>query len=152
MQLTRQHRRSDRAKLNMACMIDIVFLLLIFFMCTSSFQKPENEMPTQVPTAEEGGSEQDNLGPVRVSLSYDGSLVTVVCDGVECHTPAAFVGRLKELAQAAVASRGGPPPVIIRGEASVPFGEMVSTLDSAYEAYDPYEEKQIAFAVDGDSR
>lgn len=150
MQLTRQHRRSGRPQLNMASMIDIVFLLLIFFMCTSSFLKLENEMPTQVPASGTGGGKEDDIGPIRVHLSYDGSLVTLVCDNAECGTPEAFVERLRELAQAAAAASGDPPPVIIRGEPNVPFGEMVAALDSAYEAYGAYPEKRIAFAVEGD--
>ena len=142
MQLTRQHRQSGRPKLNMASMIDIVFLLLIFFMCTSSFRKLESEMPTQVPQSRGARKSVEDVGPIRVRLSLEGTVV-VECDSVVCGSYAGLVRRLRQLA--AARSPHPPPPVLIQGEANVPYGDMVAALDAAYEAYAEHEEKRVAF-------
>ncbi|MFN5850466.1 MAG: ExbD/TolR family protein, partial [Pirellulaceae bacterium] len=41
-------RRQGALDLMMTPMIDVVFLLLVYFIATTSFQKPENQMPTGV--------------------------------------------------------------------------------------------------------
>lgn len=45
-----RHDDSD-AELNMTPMIDCVFLLLIFFLCTASLKKPEKLIPVNLPYA-----------------------------------------------------------------------------------------------------
>lgn len=45
-----RHDDSD-AELNMTPMIDCVFLLLIFFLCTASLKKPEKLLPVTLPYA-----------------------------------------------------------------------------------------------------
>jgi len=47
MQLPPHHNRRG-LELKMTPMIDVIFLLLIFFVCTASFQPPEQILPTQV--------------------------------------------------------------------------------------------------------
>jgi len=47
MQLPTKHNRRE-LELKMTPMIDVIFLLLIFFVCTASFQPPEQILPTQV--------------------------------------------------------------------------------------------------------
>ncbi len=41
----------------MTPMIDVVFLLLIFFLCTSSFQRPEKTLPASLLVASSGASD-----------------------------------------------------------------------------------------------
>ncbi len=44
------YHRNDRGRLDvkMTPMIDVIFLLLIFFVCTASFQPPEEILPTRL--------------------------------------------------------------------------------------------------------
>ncbi len=43
------HRdRRERFEVKMTPMIDVIFLLLIFFVCTANFQPPEQILPTQL--------------------------------------------------------------------------------------------------------
>lgn len=44
------HHRDQRGRLEvkMTPMIDVIFLLLIFFVCTASFQPPEETLPTRL--------------------------------------------------------------------------------------------------------
>jgi biopolymer transport protein ExbD len=110
----------------MAAMIDIVFLLLIFFMCTTTFARPEEDLPTQLPAQSPAASELDDFDPVVISLDIEGDRVRILCDGQECTDD----GQLRErlAARRAIAN----VPVIIHGGAGVPFGEMVHVLDMCY--------------------
>ena len=52
--------------MQLAPMIDIVFLLLIFFIVTWQFTKSETELSVSVPTAQEGADPQRRAGlPAR---------------------------------------------------------------------------------------
>ena len=129
MQLTRQKRASRRLQLNMAAMIDVVFLLLIFFMCTSSFLRPEQDLPYRLP--EEGPSGDaggEQLDPVRIRLAQAADGVVVTCDDQPCATGDGLVAMLT--ARRAI----GEPAVIIQGTAAVPFGDMVGALDACHRA------------------
>jgi hypothetical protein len=59
-----------RAKLDMqmTSMIDVVFLLLIFFMVTSSFQKTERELDPAVKVERKAGSQAQDLAPAIVEV------------------------------------------------------------------------------------
>lgn len=59
----------------MAPMIDIIFLLLIFFITTSVFARMENEISITVPTAESATTPKRNLGEMIVNVQQDGTLI-----------------------------------------------------------------------------
>lgn len=140
MRLTRQHRRPGLPELGMAPMIDVVFLLLIFFMCTASWKLLENQMPSQLPRAGLGDqSQQDDFDPIRVRLSRSATGVLVECDGQACGTFDGLVERLR------ARSRIVQLPVLIEGEPTVPFGHMVAALDACYRA----DLRSVAFSAKG---
>jgi biopolymer transport protein ExbD len=124
----------------MAPMIDIVFLLLIFFMCTSSFNENEGQLPTQMPqTSLQARRLIEDFDPVRIVLQTSKNGVEVRCDGQPC---AGFgVLRAKLEARRAIAD----VPVIIEGRKDVPFGPMVAAMDTCYQA----NFRQVAFSARG---
>ena len=124
----------------MASMIDVVFLLLIFFMCTSSFQPLENELPTQMPQA--GAAEakdQAELEPVRINLSHENNRTAITCGDHVCGTFPSLVKRLEAIRAEHDAQ------VIIEGQGAVPFGDMVAALDACYQA----DLRRVAFSAKG---
>ncbi len=140
MLLTRQKRKPTRPTLNMAAMVDIVFLLLIFFMCTTSFKKPERHLPSQLP--ETGISlrpEQEEFDPIRIRLSMLSDELHLTCDAQVCEN---FAELRRQLAARRAITDA---PVIIEGVAEVPFGHMVSALDSCYQA----NLRRVAFSAKG---
>jgi biopolymer transport protein ExbD len=143
MLLTRQSKTLSRPVLNMASMIDVVFLLLIFFMCTSSFQKLENDLPTQLPQVGVGQDRQaDDFDPVRIRLTRSGAGVLVTCDGLACAT-------FDELAEQLRARRAiADVPVIIEGQGTVAFRHMVRALDACYRE----DLRRVAFSARGAMR
>ena len=50
MKLKKLREGNPPIELNLTSMIDVFFLLLIFFVCTSSFDEPEKNLPTKLAT------------------------------------------------------------------------------------------------------
>jgi len=134
--LTHHKRRAEAPGLNMAAMIDVVFLLLVFFMCTSSYGRPERDLPTRLPQVG-GAPAETEFDPVRVRLWPVAGGTLVTCDGTACRTLADLSAQLR--ARRAIAD----VPVIIQGEAGVPFGQMVAALDACYGA----DLRRVAFSA-----
>ncbi|MCA9274080.1 MAG: biopolymer transporter ExbD [Phycisphaerales bacterium] len=77
--------------------IDIVFLLLIFFLVATTFQQTEREMQIALPEAESGGPITVSLRELVVNIQSDGSVIvagrsvdledlrTIVRDAVEAN-------------------------------------------------------------------
>ncbi len=109
-------------------MIDVVFLLLIFFMCTSNFSKLENDLPAQMPQAGKADNQEQVFEPVRVKLSRVNNATVIQCGDDMVGTIPGLIAKLKALRAI------DDVPVIIEGAATVPFGAMVAALDACYQA------------------
>ena len=55
--------------------IDIVFLLLIFFLVATTFQQSEREMQISLPVAESGGPISVNLREIIINVQADGGII-----------------------------------------------------------------------------
>lgn len=137
MLLTRQSRRSSSPELSIAPMIDIVFLLLIFFMCTTSFKKLERDLPTQMP--EIGRGRQQDFDSIRILVSKVAKGVLVRCNDDPCASYGNLANKLRALRAIA------DVPVVIEGRDDPPFGDMVRALDACYQAG----LRQVAFSAKG---
>jgi biopolymer transport protein ExbD len=114
----------------MASMVDVVFLLLIFFMCTSSFTQIENNLPTQMSRIGPGASQRStDLPPVRIALQRSASgAVLITCEN-EVFSESQYADLVKKLEQLRAID---DVRVIIEGQGTVPFGSMVKALDACY--------------------
>ena len=84
MKLTRQTKKPGRIELNMASMIDVVFLLLIFFMCTSAAPEIENELPTKLPRSSGERDRQEDFDPIRIRLANPQKKLALTIDDTPC--------------------------------------------------------------------
>ena len=134
--------REDRS---MTPMIDIVFLLLIFFVCASVGQIQESNMSTQLPS---GAIEASNpietekpLGEVWLSLSQDeGTKRTVIIvNEREYRDFEELENTLRTLAEAAAEI-----PVILDVGPNVPWGDLIRVYDTCRAA----KFESINFAVE----
>jgi biopolymer transport protein ExbD len=139
MLLTRQKRVAPMPQLNMTPMIDVVFQLLIFFMCTSASHIIESNMPAQMPPPGVRNPNQSEFLPVHIRITRAADGVLIFCDNQACDSFDMLVGKLK--ARRAIQE----VPVIIEGEPAVPFGNMVAALDACYLA----DMTQVAFKPEG---
>jgi len=106
-------------------MIDVVFLLLIFFIVTWQFARFERDMDISVPAAEEVSEDDRTVGEIIVNVREDG---TVVLNAQELE--------LDELLEKllAIASAYPDQAVILRGSAEADFQKIVSVLDQIKKA------------------
>lgn len=128
MRLTRQHQRSGAPELNIASMIDVVFLLLIFFMCTSTFDKMDETISAALPTSSREPQKMKDFDPIQIRIRKSGDGTLVLIDNSPCSDFEALAAQLK--ARRAIAD----VPVIIQGDHEVPFEYMVAALDACYRA------------------
>jgi len=134
MLLTRQSLKPIRPILNIAAMIDVVFLLLIFFMCTTSFEAVDKDLAAQIPQLSGEPSEESDFEPIRIELRLGGAAteavggeVLIFCDGLKC---SGFVELAEMLGQRwAIADI----PVIIAGEDEIDYEHLVRVMDICYE-------------------
>lgn len=114
-------------ELRMTAMIDIVFQLLIFFVCTASFQTPEELLPTHLLAQGMGQTAtapRDPIEPVTIELSYPLAAPVWVVGG---RTLSDF--REVEKVLAALASTAPEVPVILKIKPEVPLGVVVDLYD-----------------------
>ena len=115
---------------SMTPMIDVVFLLLIFFVCTASFQIAEAVLPSPLAT---GGTTAVQLPPeltevpldrLLIEVSQEGRSTRLAINGQDCPTPA----RLSELLRA-LASIDRTLPVILDIAGETPLAAAIDVYD-----------------------
>jgi biopolymer transport protein ExbD len=111
----------EKKALDMTPMLDVVFLLLIFFMLTSIFAKPM--LPLDLPEAATGKIEQE--AEVTVAIRADGS---VHLNGNPT-SPAQLTAAL-----ASLFGSGRSKDLSLQSDKGVPFGRVVEVMDLAKQA------------------
>ncbi len=113
----RRPKRPSHA-IDMAPLIDVVFLLLIFFMLTSAFQEPS--LPLQLPSA--SGSPDTPVEALIISVNAAGDITI----GDQPVTRETFTDTLRE-----TLDRRENRTVNFRGDRSVDYGVFVDLMDRA---------------------
>lgn len=106
--------------LDLTPMIDMVFLLLIFFLVATSFQQAEREMQVALPFANSAGPISAALREIVINVDADGRIVVAG----RTMTPDA----LAEMIHQAVASNP-EQKVSVRGDRATPWANVVRVLD-----------------------
>jgi len=108
--------------LNLTPMIDVVFNLLVFFMCaTTFFQAAEREIDIDLPNAESAGAVERPPEEIVITVRADG---TVYVSG-EPRAQADLLALLRAAAQA-----DPETPVTIRGDREAEHQSIVSVMDA----------------------
>lgn len=111
--------------MQLAPMIDIVFLLLIFFIVTWQFSRSETELNVSVPTAEEGSELNRPRGEIIINVLATG---VIRVEGGTVELP-----QLHEKL-AAIARQFENQPVRIRGDGGVAYQRIVEVIDTCQKA------------------
>lgn len=106
--------------LDLTPMIDMVFLLLIFFLVATSFQQAEREMKVALPFANAAGPISAALREIVINVDAQGRIIIAG----RTMTPDA----LAEMIRQAVASNP-EQKVSIRGDRATPYANVVGVLD-----------------------
>ncbi len=121
----RDRQPEATAELELAPMIDVVFLLLIFFIVSWQFARFEEDMDVSVPAAEEKAEEDRSVGEIIVNVRRDGS---IVLNGVNV-SKAALLEKLQ------IISKSYPSQaVILRGDVETDFQYIIDVLDQVKKA------------------
>ena len=108
-------------------MIDVVFLLLVFFIVTWKFSRDEVDLNVSVPTANQGENDKRPLGEIILNVR-DGGVITV--DG-QALSEGELSSKLQSIAEAFKDEKTGKSrqPVRIRGASGVDFQRIVEVID-----------------------
>jgi biopolymer transport protein ExbD len=119
--MRRKHRENDEAEINITPMLDIVFIMLIFFIVTTSFVKekgievsrPSNSPPKEI---------QKNKGPIVVRIDANGN---ITLKGRRLERKAVEANLEREKAEKP------DSPLIIAAHPDAETNVLVSILDAA---------------------
>lgn len=121
MNLRRQ--RAEDPDINLTPLIDVVFLLLIFFMVSTTF-KHESEMAVELP---EASAEEVTQQPKTLELVID-------AEGRYFINDQELVNRKLETVKQALQQAAGEQrdlPLVIRADAKTPHQSVVTAMDAA---------------------
>ena len=123
-------------ELNMTPMIDVVFQLLIFFMCSLHFKTLEGKMTSYLPK-DKGLQSTAVVNPilneVGVFLDFDKKVMRTKFSvgNTRFEDYKEFVSTIVTTYQGLAAAKADKPPVVkIRPTQEVPFRDVVKVLDS----------------------
>lgn len=109
--------RDDDPEMDISSLVDVAFLLLIYFLVTSTLRKEETDLPivlpTQLPT-----DNPDPIDPVAIkveadgTVTYDGEVVAGATDSSKPDRLLELRGRLKEYKELADSTENKPVVII----------------------------------------
>ncbi len=117
----REDSNLDEVAPNLTPMIDVVFLLLIFFMVTTTFLDPEREIEIELPATESAGEAQESPEEIILNVLRNGDIVFAG----ETLGSEELVNLLKGYAQ-----NDPGTPVTIRGHREARHESIVSVMDA----------------------
>ncbi|QDT01797.1 Biopolymer transport protein ExbD/TolR [Rubripirellula lacrimiformis] len=139
----------ETMELKMTPMIDVVFLLLVFFVWTSSFELPEFDLPSAIAETPSGGtSVQSQAAPAEafdeliVRLSTREGQLLIRFNEASIDTVADLGAQLTK-----IISIGVQPPIIIDPDDDVTMNDAVRVYDAARDAG----ADRVLFAADPES-
>ena len=126
--------QEEAETVQMAPLIDIVFLTLVFFMVTSVYANLESEVDITLPTADSAEQSERTPGEIFINLPADGRIIL--------NQREMTIEELQEvLYRVAEYYPGGA--VIVRGDRSAVLGRAIAILDCCRKA----DIQNVAFAA-----
>ncbi|QDU56198.1 ExbD/TolR family protein [Aeoliella mucimassa] len=127
--------QDDQLQLNLTPMIDVLFLLIIFFMVATKFTELERNIEVELPEVATAGEHESPREPRTVTVYADGR---IALDGES-------LSRVELVERLTAARRASPDvEVMLNGDANCPFQHVADTLAACHES----EIHQIGIAVE----
>jgi len=121
----RRHARPEIFGFQIAPMVDILLVLLVFFIVTWNFSLSEKELDVKIPTASHAKESDAYVGQVVVNVKTDGSIVF----NRQAISAEDLVAKLRELAKLYP-----DQAVILRGDQNANYKYIVNVLDLCRQA------------------
>ena len=116
----RRHAKPEVFGFQIAPMVDILLVLLVFFIVTWNFALSENELDVKIPSASKAQEQRPYVGQVVVNVRADGTIVFQ-------RKPIAAAELLSKLQE--LAKLFPDQAVILRGDQRVDYKHIVDVLD-----------------------
>ena len=110
-------KKKEDLQLNLTPLIDVVFLLLIFFMVSTSFKK-ETKISLELPEANGEALEQENQA-IEISINKVGE---IFINGE---------GLINKQLDTIKSASDNTVPVVINADAQAPYQSVISVMDAA---------------------
>jgi len=120
-----RRRETAPEDFQMAPMIDMVFLLLVFFMCVSSLARADRALPVELPESRESKVPEETRNRATVTVLADGRIAI----GADTMDAVELDRRLRAALAGNAALR-----FEVRADRDVPFGEVKKILRTCAEA------------------
>lgn len=116
----RARLRPEPLGFQLAPMIDIVFLLLCFFMTSQLFAQWETDVPLTLPTARTGEASRRLPGEITLNIMPDGRVIV----NAKPYTDAELSAMLTRLVKLYPGQ-----PVVLRADRATPYEQIIRVLD-----------------------
>ncbi|MFA5630793.1 MAG: biopolymer transporter ExbD [Porticoccaceae bacterium] len=122
--MSRRRRKRRDEGVNLTPLIDVVFLLLIFFMVSMSFSR-ETRLAVALPQAQGGAPEDEPVEPIRLGVDRAGRYA-IAGQQLAASDVTALMAALQQAA-------GGDSsrPVIVAADGDAPHRAVVKVMDAA---------------------
>ncbi len=123
-------REEEEVQINLTPLIDVVFLLLIFFMVSTTFSK-ESELRIQLPESSDEPVEERVNPILQVEIGKDGAYAV---KGPDDETARQLLGNDRQALYRALAAAGGNHTdlvTVIRADRQTPHEAVVQAMDIA---------------------
>jgi biopolymer transport protein ExbD len=121
----RRHAKPEVFGFQIAPMVDILLVLLVFFIVTWNFSLSEKELDVKIPSATNAKNTDQYVGQVVVNVKTDGSIIF----NRQPITADELVAKLRELAKLYP-----DQAVILRGDQNANYKYIVNVLDICRQA------------------
>jgi biopolymer transport protein ExbD len=121
----RRHAKPEVFGFQIAPMVDVLLVLLVFFIVTWNFSLSEKELDVKIPTASNAKENDAYVGQVVVNVRADGAIVF----NREPISAEELVAKLRELAKLYP-----DQAVILRGDKNAPYRFIANVLDICRQA------------------
>ena len=121
----RKHAAPSILGFMIAPMVDVLLVILVFFILTWNFALSENELDVRVPTATKANEAQPYVGQVVINIAANGAVIV----NRQQKSPQELLDLLKKLSQLYP-----DQAVIVRGDQGVEYKHIVEVLDICRQA------------------
>jgi biopolymer transport protein ExbD len=121
----RKRYRQESVGFQLVPIIDVLCVMLIFFVTTYSFARFETEMDVTVPTAKSSSESRRSPGEIIINIRKDGQVVL--------HRRDISIPELQTILLR-VARNFPDQPVILRADEATPYKSVIAVLDACRQA------------------
>lgn len=117
-------RRSEPPRVDITPLIDVVFLMLIFFMVSTTFDK-QTQLRVELPKAETGAVEEQAADKVDITIDAQGQFYVNERELVK-HDAETLRRTIEKIADGR-----DKLPIVVSGDRNAPLQSMMTVLDVA---------------------